>query len=172
MLTDTLPPGVTFVSASAGCRRSGNTVTCNLGPLANGATATVTIVVKSPTAGTITNTATGRGIEADPNPASNTATTGTTVKPSCLRQGSSRLEGQVKTAAGRAIPSVTMNLSGPGGCSDTTTTNSRGKYQFKKLANGTYTVTPSKAGCTFTLPSRSVTIAGGTATADFTGSCP
>ncbi|MBI3988597.1 MAG: DUF11 domain-containing protein [candidate division NC10 bacterium] len=171
-LTDTLPLGVTFVSASAGCQRSGQTVTCTLGPLANGATVMVTIVVQPPTAGPITNTATGGGIEYDPNLADNTATAGTMVTPSCLRTGSARLKGRVRTAAGRSISGVTMKLSGPGGCGDTTTTDGKGKYQFKKLANGTYTVTPSKGGCSFTPSSQRVTIGGGTATADFTGTCP
>ena len=43
-VTDNLPAGLTFVSASASCSQS-NPVTCNLGDLANGASATVSIVV-------------------------------------------------------------------------------------------------------------------------------
>ena len=42
MLTDAVPAGTTFVTASAGCSESGGTVTCNIGGLAaNGGSATV-----------------------------------------------------------------------------------------------------------------------------------
>jgi uncharacterized repeat protein (TIGR01451 family) len=56
-------------------------VTVNLGGLANGATATTTIVVTvgSSTVGNITNTATISGVETDPNMANNTATATTLV---------------------------------------------------------------------------------------------
>src|SRR5262249_21910986 len=58
-VTDALPAGVGFVSASTGCTNASGTVTCTVGSLANGANATITIVVTAPsTAGTITNTAT------------------------------------------------------------------------------------------------------------------
>jgi hypothetical protein len=40
----------------------------------------------------------------------------------------------------------------------TTTTNSTGNYSITGLVNGTYTVTPSRSGYTFTPPSQSVTI--------------
>ncbi|GAA3828391.1 hypothetical protein GCM10022226_56520 [Sphaerisporangium flaviroseum] len=42
-VTDTLPGDVTFTSASAGCRAAGSTVTCGLGELGPGGTASVTI---------------------------------------------------------------------------------------------------------------------------------
>ena len=44
-LTDTLPAGVTFVSASPGCSEMGGTVTCAVGSLAPGASAQYTITV-------------------------------------------------------------------------------------------------------------------------------
>lgn len=66
-----------------------------------------------------------------------------------------------------------MTLNGPSGCIDITTTNAEGRYTFKRLANGTYTVMPSKTGCSFTPPSRSVTIAGASVRkVNFTGTCP
>src|SRR5260370_7361282 len=56
-----------------------------------------------------------------------------------------------------------------GAASATTTTDSAGNYTFTGLANGTYTVTPSHTGFTFTPSSRSVTINGANATgANFT----
>jgi uncharacterized repeat protein (TIGR01451 family) len=81
VVTDTLPGGVTFGSAtsSQGSCAGTTTVTCNLGSLAGGATATVTIVVQPTANGTLTNTAQVSMTEADPTPANNTATATTTV---------------------------------------------------------------------------------------------
>jgi uncharacterized repeat protein (TIGR01451 family) len=84
-LTDTLPSNVTYVSATSTqgtCTRSGSTVTCSIGTLANGASATVTIVVTPTTAGTITNTASVTCNETDTNSGNNTATATTTVNAS------------------------------------------------------------------------------------------
>jgi uncharacterized repeat protein (TIGR01451 family) len=82
-VTDTLPPGVTFNSASASqgsCSQAGGTVTCNLGGLGSGAPpATVTIKVTPQSSGQITNSASVASNEEDPNPANNTDTETTTV---------------------------------------------------------------------------------------------
>jgi uncharacterized repeat protein (TIGR01451 family) len=81
-LSDVLPAGVTFVSAtpSSGTCSGTSTVTCNLGIFPSGATATVDIVVTAPnTPGTITNTATVAALTTDPNPSNNTASAVTTV---------------------------------------------------------------------------------------------
>jgi uncharacterized repeat protein (TIGR01451 family) len=83
-LTDTLPAGVTFGSATPSqgtCAEAGGVVTCDLGTLASAAGATVTIVVTPATTGVLTNTATAAAAEADGNPANNTATATTTVNP-------------------------------------------------------------------------------------------
>ena len=85
-LTDTLPD-VNFTSATptqGSCTRSGKgrrdgLLTCDLGTLANGSVATVTIVVEPSKAGTISNTATVRASEPDPNRADNTDVETTTV---------------------------------------------------------------------------------------------
>jgi uncharacterized repeat protein (TIGR01451 family) len=81
VVTDTLPGGVTFVSATAsqGSCAGTSTVTCNLGSLAGGATATVTIVVQPTANGTLSNTAQVSMTETDPTPANNTATATATV---------------------------------------------------------------------------------------------
>ena len=81
-VTDTLPGGVTFLSAtpSQGSCSGTGTLTCNLGTLVNGVTATITISVTVPlTAGTLTNTATVTGSPADPNSANNTSAETTSV---------------------------------------------------------------------------------------------
>jgi uncharacterized repeat protein (TIGR01451 family) len=81
VLTDTLPGGVTFVSASPGCyQAAGDTVTCTVDALAYQATTAVAIAVTAPaTAGTITNTATVAGVAPDLDPGNNTVTETTTV---------------------------------------------------------------------------------------------
>jgi uncharacterized repeat protein (TIGR01451 family) len=82
-VTDALPAGATFVSASAsqGPCSSTTTVTCFLGSIASGAGATVDIVVKAAQEGILANTATVSGNVADPNGANNSATATTTVNP-------------------------------------------------------------------------------------------
>ncbi|HEX7173950.1 MAG TPA: SBBP repeat-containing protein, partial [Pyrinomonadaceae bacterium] len=80
-LTDTLPAGATFVSATPGqgsCSGT-TTVTCNLGTLNGGAATTVAIVVLPPAVRNISNTASVTSNEADPLPANNTATESTQV---------------------------------------------------------------------------------------------
>lgn len=89
-ISDPLPNSAHFdsVASSQGpCTRSttskpapkGGTINCNLGDLANGTSASVTIVVTTTTPGTLTNTATVSGNETDPNPLNNSATATTTV---------------------------------------------------------------------------------------------
>src|SRR5947209_17923169 len=81
MVSDPLPPNATFVSdtPSQGSCTGTSIVVCNLGTLANAARATITIVVRPTSAGTITNTASVTANDVDPNPANNTATQVTTV---------------------------------------------------------------------------------------------
>jgi uncharacterized repeat protein (TIGR01451 family) len=58
MVTDDLPEGIDFVSATGGlCERSADKVTCDLGQVNAATTATVTIVVKTKKSGTLSNTA-------------------------------------------------------------------------------------------------------------------
>jgi uncharacterized repeat protein (TIGR01451 family) len=76
---DALPASVTFVSASAGCMHSAGQVDCDLGTLASGASATITITVTSKARGVITNTARVGSSAPDPDRSNNTATTETTV---------------------------------------------------------------------------------------------
>jgi uncharacterized repeat protein (TIGR01451 family) len=79
-ITDALPAGVTFVSASSGCTNTSNTVTCNVGSLANGATVTEQIVVQVNQAGTLTNTANAQS-SLNPTPVTDTATTTAQTNP-------------------------------------------------------------------------------------------
>jgi uncharacterized repeat protein (TIGR01451 family) len=74
-LTDVLPESVTFGSAMPQnvCTEENNTITCDLGHLPNGDSATVTIVVTPTEAGMITNVASVTGNESDPDPSNNAA---------------------------------------------------------------------------------------------------
>jgi hypothetical protein len=72
----------------------------------------------------------------------------------------------VVTKSGVALPGVTMTLSGD--ASDTATTDATGRYIFTKLLNGSYTVTASKSGFTFTPATADVSVSGANKTANFT----
>ncbi len=81
-LTDTLPSGLTYVSSTptqGSCSQASGTVTCNLGNISNGSTATITIVVTPTATGTISNTASVSSSVSDPNTANNNATATTNV---------------------------------------------------------------------------------------------
>jgi uncharacterized repeat protein (TIGR01451 family) len=80
-VTDPLPPGVAFVSASPGCTQAAGVVTCALGPLAPSAVATVdiTVAVSPGLSGLLTNTASVVGGAPDPLAANNTDSEDTTV---------------------------------------------------------------------------------------------
>lgn len=74
-VTDTLPPGATFVSAtpSQGSCSGTGPVVCAIGTLANGASATITLGILAPALpGSFTNTATVSGGGADANSSNNT----------------------------------------------------------------------------------------------------
>ncbi len=79
-VVDTLPAGVTFVSATPSqgtATQAGGVVTATIGTIAANQSATITIVVTpttaNATAGTVSNTATVSVTELDTNPANNTA---------------------------------------------------------------------------------------------------
>jgi len=81
-VTDPLPAGVTFVSANSSqgsCAQAAGVVTCNLGTLASGASATITIVVTTTAAGALNNTATVTAGAVDSNTANNSASVSTGV---------------------------------------------------------------------------------------------
>jgi inhibitor of cysteine peptidase len=62
------------------------------------------------------------------------------------------------TSGSTGLPGVTMTLSGAGAA--TATTDASGNYTFSGLANGIYTITPSKTGYTFTPASSLQTVSG------------
>lgn len=84
VLRDTLSEGMRHVSSTSSqgsCSQAAGAVTCELGSLANGSSATVAIVVTSTEPGGIINTAYGEANETDPDKFNNTSTTTTIVNP-------------------------------------------------------------------------------------------
>ncbi len=102
--------------------------------------------------------------------------------PSCLGTGPYRFGVRAIEEYGgypndhEGIPGVEVVLTGPGGCTDTMTTNARGRARFGNLAPGTYTVTPTPGtpdpGCAFAPAGRTKTITTRNVNARFIGSCP
>ena len=84
-VTDSLPPEVTFVSATAsqGACSGSSTISCAFGNLPNGTGATVTIVVTPTVEGLLSNTASVRGNEPDSNAGNDSDTDTITVGPPC-----------------------------------------------------------------------------------------
>ncbi len=83
-LTDELPAGVSYQSATPSqgtCNEASGTVSCDLGTIAASASATIEIVVRTDSAGEITNSASVSATEHDPNAADNSASESTTVDP-------------------------------------------------------------------------------------------
>jgi uncharacterized repeat protein (TIGR01451 family) len=83
-VTDTLPAGVTFQSASAtqgSCAQAAGIVSCFLGDLTSSSNATINIAVTAPVVtGTMTNSATVSGNEIDPVSSNNASNENTVVQ--------------------------------------------------------------------------------------------
>ena len=153
-VTDVLPAGVSYVSAtdSQGTVNFANgTLTANLGSLADGASATTTVIVSvnSNTTGSITNTAVVRGNQPDPNLANNTSTVTTPVTseadlaivksatPSPVDVGKQLTYTLTTTNNGPSgATGVTVTDVLPAGVSYVSATDSQGTVNF---ANGTLT---------------------------------
>ena len=73
----------------------------------------------------------------------------------CSSGGNHAISGTV-TDGGSGLEGVTMTLDN----GNTTTTDSNGDYKFKDLADGSYTITPSDSGETFTPADLTVSIDG------------
>jgi CSLREA domain-containing protein/uncharacterized repeat protein (TIGR01451 family) len=87
IITEQMQQLATFVSASAGCTyasANGNTnagVTCNIGDLASGASASVHVTISSPFEGAIVTVASVGSSTGDPAPTNNSSTARVTVNP-------------------------------------------------------------------------------------------
>ena len=79
-----------------------------------------------------------------------------------------QIGGRVTAADGTGLGGVNVSLSGSQ--TGSATTDSGGNYSFTVLAEGNYTVTPSKADYSFSPASHSFTLLGSNQVANFTGS--
>jgi uncharacterized repeat protein (TIGR01451 family) len=78
-VTDTLPAGAGFVVASTGCAEASGEVTCEVGTLEIGQTATLNITVRPQSTGSLTNEASVASEVTDPDSANDSASVGVTV---------------------------------------------------------------------------------------------
>ena len=161
----------TAASKSISCNNAAGTKKCvawgvNSNAIANGILATVAMTISGSTKNTSSAVSLSGGLSALSSSASvPTSTTGAAV--SIIQSQGFTISGTISPSTSGAGTSVT--LSGAG--SSSATADSSGNYSFAGLANGTYTVTPSKIGFIFTPPSRLVTISGANTTAiNFTAS--
>jgi uncharacterized repeat protein (TIGR01451 family) len=159
-----LPPSATFDSASStagSCTQASGTLSCALGTLASGGSATITVKVVVTAVGILsTSAAVSAGLD-DPRPVDNTATATTAVRP--LQRATPAISGDAPAAAtlaatisdaatltGGASPAgtITFELYGPAdtGCAipiatSTAAVTGAGSYTsapFTTTATGTY----------------------------------
>jgi uncharacterized repeat protein (TIGR01451 family) len=102
-VNDALPAGETLVSATPSQGTCSGSFTCNLGSIASGGSATVTVVanVTATCGDTLTNTATISGDQFDPIPANNTSSTSALVF--CVVPGGNFVIGDGNAAAGTSV---------------------------------------------------------------------
>jgi subtilisin family serine protease len=77
------------------------------------------------------------------------------------------ISGRVADSSNNSIPGVTMTMSSAAGTTFLQT-DSGGLYSFPNIATGTYTVTPSKPGYTFSLPSQTFSVTNVSLVGNFT----
>jgi uncharacterized repeat protein (TIGR01451 family) len=106
-LTEVLPAGFAFVSATSGCTEASGTVTCALGALAGGASRAVTVNVHADAVGVAVARGSVAGTSADPDSSNNTVTTSTSVWPTVSIGDATVTEGN----SGTTSAEVTVSLS-------------------------------------------------------------
>jgi uncharacterized repeat protein (TIGR01451 family) len=129
VITDTLPSGVMFQSASIGCDSSAApNIRCELSSLAPNASATFTIAVQAPVVNyantTLTNVVTVNGFEFDPDVTNNTYTETITVRPAADLWVSEKSATPAVVEAGEEFTySITVGNGGPSIATDVTVTD-------------------------------------------------
>ena len=116
-VTDTLPAGWTFVSASGtgySCAHSAGTVTCTRASLSTSGTDDITLVARAPASGSHTNTATVASATADPNNANNSGSVTVSVLPDGADLSLSKSKAPNPVAQGSNLTStITVTNNGP-----------------------------------------------------------
>ncbi len=151
--TGTALSGVT-VSTGSTSATTNSTGAYTLSGLANG-TYTVTPTLSGYSFSPVNRSVTVNGANVTGQNFTGTATAPTTYT----------ISGTISTSTGTALSGVTVSTG-----SVSATTNSSGAYTLSGLANGTYTVTPTLSGYSFSPVNRSVSVSGANVTAqNFTG---
>ena len=127
VLTDTLPPNVTFESvmqSQGNCNESSGTVTCILGAIIRGASATATILVTADSTGDLINTAGVTAAEIDPNTGDNSAS-GTTVVIFIADLSLAKASNPDRVTVGQSLTyTLTVTNSGPSDATEVILTDS------------------------------------------------
>lgn len=153
VVTDNLPTTLAYVSGNATVgtvTNVGNAVTANVGTLASGAKAIITVntTVSGTATGTISNTATVVAAEAESNTANNSATQTTALVMPGSISGFAYLDlnrNGTRDTGDTPLPNVAVALSGTETGTGTaitrqTTTDANGAYTFANLLPGTYQI--------------------------------
>jgi len=171
--------GATIAVGSAGsaanksltCNPGVGTVKCvlrgsNSTTISNGSVATVVLTIASSTTKTSSAVAVGSSVACSGNGSALTSSAiGSTV--SIVQNQTWTISGSISPAANGSGATVTLS----GASTASTSVNSSGSYSFTGLSNGSYTVTPSKSGFTFSPASAQVTVNGANqAAVNFTAS--
>ncbi|XZE21982.1 isopeptide-forming domain-containing fimbrial protein [Pirellulaceae bacterium SH449] len=149
-VTDTLPTGMTFQSASPGFTNNSGVVSGSIASLGSGQSATVTISATvnndAPNGATLTNTVTVAAA-GETNTTNNTATASASVLTTADLSGFVYLDANqngIRDGGDLGIANVMVQISGTSLAGDpvnrTTTTDNSGAYSFNDLPIGTYTV--------------------------------
>ena len=123
---DSLLGGLDFIDASPGCDNENGTVTCHIGTIASGATASVTIRTHSTAAiagMSVGNLATLAGNELDPNPANNSANATINVQPLVDLRLKKVASNPSPTVGGPVSYTLTLVNSGPSPATGVTITD-------------------------------------------------
>ena len=166
-LTVPVPDAVTAFSAEGGVTPVAGVVRFDLGTLDAGLTATRTITVTYGSPRVSTVTATTSATQADPASSNNQAVQTTDVTAAASRPS---IAGTVRDSGGIGLPGVTITVEGSAFA--TTATATDGSYVLANLpAGGSFTVTPSATGYTFSPASTSLADVTTDRAADFAAAC-
>lgn len=93
--------------------------------------------------------------------------------PHCSGFGSRMILGRIPGIDNSAgIPNVTVRAHGPNGCMESVKTNGNGMLMLRRLRTGSYTVAPSRSGCSFDPPVADLALFQPLTLAFFRGECP
>src|SRR5664279_1196539 len=112
-VTDTLPLGVTFVSATGGGVNTSGVMSWTLGTLANGQVSNLTVTVTAPASGSLTNTARVSTPTGDPNSTNNVTTPVITTVTSVADVGIGKVGPASVLAGSNLVYTISVTNFGP-----------------------------------------------------------